>query len=127
MDRGLKINPAWGAAWCNRGLLLAKLGKDEEALASLQKAAELVPDAPEVWNNLGEVLARLDRPAEAVERFDKAVALDDDYAPAWFGKARVLLNNGRKKDGRQAARRFLKLAAPTDPKARTLRKLLGEE
>ena len=69
----------------------------------------------------------LDEFFDAIERFDKALALDEGYAPAWFGKARVLFNGGRKKEGKQAAQQFLKLADPADSKAQTLRKLLGEE
>jgi tetratricopeptide (TPR) repeat protein len=79
-----------------------------------------------VWNNLGEVLARLGRPADALKRFDRAIALAADYAPAWFGKARVLLTDGKKKDGRAAAKRFLELADPSDPKAKSMRKLVGD-
>jgi tetratricopeptide (TPR) repeat protein len=107
--------------------MLTAMGRDEEALAAFENAAELVPEAPEIWNNLGELLARMGRPAEAIERFDKAIEADEKFAPAWFGKARVLLNTGKKKDGKQAARRFLRLAAADDPRARMLRKVLEEE
>jgi len=100
--------------------------KYDEARELLERAAELVPEAPEVWNNLGEALGRLGKTADAIKRFDRAIAANEKFAPAWFGKARVLLNAGKKKDGKAAAKRYLALADPNDPMAVTLRKLIEE-
>src|SRR5437764_1479610 len=52
VERGLRSEPGWAAGWCNRGILLSRLGRDAEALECLCQAAELDPEAPEVHNNL---------------------------------------------------------------------------
>ena len=62
-DRATTIAPTWADAAYNRGVVLARLGRDDEAVEALRRYLELVPDAPDapaVARRIGqlEVVAR---------------------------------------------------------------------
>jgi len=52
----LNAQHQWGAAFYEHGLVLAMLGRGEDAIKSLYKAVELQPDHPEAWRTLGDHL-----------------------------------------------------------------------
>ena len=52
------------------------------AVAELERAAALVPEASEVQNHLGIAYAAAGRPADALAAFERAVALDCDNRAA---------------------------------------------
>jgi Flp pilus assembly protein TadD len=57
-------------------------GQPERAIADLERAGELAPQASEVQNHLGLAYAAAGRPGDAERAFRRAVALDCDNAPA---------------------------------------------
>jgi len=57
-------------------------GDAARAVAELERAAELVPEASEVQNHLGIAYAAAGRPADALAAFERAVALDCDNRAA---------------------------------------------
>ena len=57
-------------------------GDASAALADLERAAALVPEASEIQNHLGLAYAEAGRHGEALEAFRRAVALDCDNQAA---------------------------------------------
>jgi predicted O-linked N-acetylglucosamine transferase (SPINDLY family) len=78
----VRLDPAGFDAHRNLGVALAKALRPDEAVKSLQRAAELRPNDPEVWTLLAAVdHSRLDLPA-AIECRRRALSLRPDDAPA---------------------------------------------
>jgi predicted O-linked N-acetylglucosamine transferase (SPINDLY family) len=64
------------------GVIALQAGNLEIALALVQRAAALRPDAAVCRNNLGQVLERLERYDEAARCYEAAIELDPGYAEA---------------------------------------------
>jgi Flp pilus assembly protein TadD len=60
----------------NYGNALTELGRAEEAVAVLERAAELDPQRPQVWLNLGRARSISKQFDAAIAAFDKAIGLD---------------------------------------------------
>jgi Flp pilus assembly protein TadD len=71
-----------GARLYGSGTRALERGDAAAAIADLERAAQLVPDASEVQNHLGLAYARAGREADALAAFQRAVALDCDNAAA---------------------------------------------
>ena len=71
-----------GARLYQAGTRALDRGDAAAAVADLERAAALVPDASEVQNHLGLAYAAEGRDAEAREAFRRAVALDCDNQAA---------------------------------------------
>ena len=69
-------------ALTNRGVILQRLNRPIEALASYQRALAVKPDDVETLNNRGVTLQGLKRLDEALASFDRALLLRPDYAAA---------------------------------------------
>lgn len=67
-----------GARLYARGTDALERGELGPAIAALERAATLVPEASEVHNHLGLAYARSGREGEALREFDRAVELDCD-------------------------------------------------
>ena len=77
------------------GISLQKLGRLDEALKALDKAAQLKPDDTDVWINLGNVLAELERPGDALLAFQHVLKLDPRHWDAAYRCGFVLQGQGR--------------------------------
>ena len=53
----METNPQYAEAGNNLGIILARSGRIEEAIAQFQKALEANPTSGEIRNNLGAALA----------------------------------------------------------------------
>jgi Flp pilus assembly protein TadD len=71
-----------GARLYQSGSQALERGDSEQAIADLERAAELVPQASEVRNHLGLAYASAGRQREAATAFRRAVELDCDNAAA---------------------------------------------
>jgi tetratricopeptide (TPR) repeat protein len=93
-DRLLALAPndidALAGAWSNRGLVLSKLNRHDEALASCDKAVALQPDAVYVYNNRGEVLAKMNRHRDALASYEQAIAVNAVGAEKHLGPRHML-------------------------------------
>jgi tetratricopeptide (TPR) repeat protein len=82
-------------AWYRRSVVEGKLGVLEEAVRSIRRAIELVPDyAPSYWRLGGYLFDQGDFDG-AREAFQRSTELDGQFAGAWAGLARVDLAEGR--------------------------------
>ncbi|HAF44193.1 MAG TPA: hypothetical protein DCK83_04420 [Gallionellaceae bacterium] len=101
--------PQHWAGWKMLGVVLSQMGRNEEALSPMQKAAALSPKDAEAHNNLGIVLSDLGRHAEAVASFRHAVKLKPGFATAHSNLAASLQRLGRFKEAEASCRQALKL------------------
>jgi len=99
--------------YARRDLNLAKVlgwaGKLEEAEPALLRAADVLPDEPEVWLNLGIVYQRTGRYDAALEALSRARALAADWELVQFNLGVVHGHLGQLDAGVAALRRALEI------------------
>jgi tetratricopeptide (TPR) repeat protein len=79
-------------------VILLLLGRNEEAIASYDRAIEIKSDCHEVWNSRGIVLVNLGRNEEAIASYDRAIEIKSDYYEAWDNRGIALSNLGRNEE-----------------------------
>ena len=81
--RALLLAPS--SPWTHWGyaVLLAALGRHEEAIAEMERACELDPLNPYMHTSVGEMYWFAERPVEALERYRRTLALEPGFARAW--------------------------------------------
>jgi predicted O-linked N-acetylglucosamine transferase (SPINDLY family) len=90
----LEQNPADAAALANYGNVLSLLERNEEAVASYDRALASRPDV-EVFNNRGNVLQTLGRLPEALASYERALTLKPDDLQALYKRSVILSELGR--------------------------------
>ena len=90
LGKAVSIAPNYGQAHNLLGMALSRLGRNEEALASFERAVAADPANIAAVVNRGDALADLDRHAEAVTEFEKALALDPRNVAAWCNRGNAL-------------------------------------
>jgi superkiller protein 3 len=84
--------------WYRRSVVAGKLGDLPEAVASIRRALELVPDyAPSHWRLGGYLFDQGDFDG-ARKAFQRATELDAQFVGAWGGLVRVHLTRGETKE-----------------------------
>ena len=83
------------ALWNNKGMSLAVLGQQQEAIACYDKALAICPVEPKIWTNKGLLLHKLGCFEEAIYCHDRALALDPNLNGIWSNKAASLAAIGR--------------------------------
>lgn len=101
--------PGHGFGWKALGAILRRLGRRDEALAALERAARLAPDDPEPHNILGNSLREAGRLDEAETRYRRAVALKPDFAEAHGALSLTLGQLGRADEAEASRRRALEI------------------
>jgi hypothetical protein len=86
------------------------MGRQVEALESLERALALRPDHADALNNRGNTLDALDRLEEALASFDQAVLLKPGYAEAWNNRGNTLRRLNRLSDALASADRAVALS-----------------
>ena len=94
------------------GVIALQTGNLESALALVQRAVALRPDAAVCRNNLGQIFERLKRDEEAARCYEAAIELDAGYAEAYnnLGYARA------RQDRTADAEALYRTAIDLDPK-----------
>jgi DNA-binding response OmpR family regulator len=107
-DQALGIDPYLAAAWHDRGICLRELGKDEDALKSIDKACEIEPENEEFLYTRAELLKRIgilqgqkNAIAAAVKTFNKVLEINPNNADAWNGLAVCMKEQGKDEISRQ--------------------------
>jgi lipoprotein NlpI len=83
MDKVLALTPDDPVAHNERGVLLAELGRREDALSEYAAAIALKPDYPEAYYNRGLIYEDREEFALAVADFDKLVRLKPNFAEGY--------------------------------------------
>ncbi|MFN3874800.1 MAG: tetratricopeptide repeat protein [Flavobacteriales bacterium] len=76
-DHLVGIAPYNALGWCNRGVVLAAMHQDDDALADLERAAEMDPTLEQAHVQRALVLLRMDRKQEACAALHQAHGLGD--------------------------------------------------
>lgn len=84
--------PDFSNPWINRGFVLFRLGRYDEALKSFDKAIGLQHDSADAWYGKGISLGKLDRHEEAAAALETVIKLKPDYHAAFCSWGGVLLD-----------------------------------
>jgi tetratricopeptide (TPR) repeat protein len=76
VNREIKTDANNANAWYNKGILLFKLCRYQDARNSFAQATDIDPAFAEAWYNKGVALANLEKYLEAIRAFDKAIAIN---------------------------------------------------
>jgi TolB-like protein/DNA-binding winged helix-turn-helix (wHTH) protein/Tfp pilus assembly protein PilF len=93
--RGIELSPGYATGHEWYGWHLAALGRHDDAIAEVKKAASLDPLSPSIGADLAEELLVAHRFDEAIEQSRKTMTLDPFFAPAHYvlGQAFVQKHN----------------------------------
>jgi tetratricopeptide (TPR) repeat protein len=67
-------------------LVLRRLGRLKDAIASYDNSVKCDPNNYEAWDNRGYALVKLKRYKEAMENFDKALEINPEHVNAVYNK-----------------------------------------
>ena len=76
VNREIKTNANNANVWYNKGILLFKMCRYQDARNSFAQAADIDPEFAEAWYNKGIALMTLGKYLEAIRTFDKAIAIN---------------------------------------------------
>jgi predicted CXXCH cytochrome family protein len=108
LKRALDLAPD-GATWTELGLVDLEQGKTVEAIAALEKAAQIDPDMAEPFNSLGAIQLEAGDSARAETALRNAIRMQPNYAAAQNNLGNLLSSTGRFEEARyhyEAALRF---------------------
>lgn len=85
-----EFNASNPEAWNNLGLTYKKMGLNEQAEESYQRALKLKPDYAEVLNNIGALYLTQGDPKGAIKALERAIKSSIHYSEAHFNLALAL-------------------------------------
>jgi tetratricopeptide (TPR) repeat protein len=83
LDARIKTNPRDVQAKFKRATILARLNRDDDAIAAFTELTQLYPELPEPYNNLAALYAKHGRFEEARAALETAVKANPSYGLAW--------------------------------------------
>ncbi len=113
-DRIIAEDPHAAMVWNNRAVTLRRMGRLNEALASVTQALYLNPGYAKAWNNRANILLQLRQHDEASNYARVACRLDPSLEGPYVVIAGALMGMGRKQEAEQFLRRGLEQAIGTD-------------
>ncbi len=108
-NAAIKIDPDNPIAWNNKGLVLAIVGKYQEALKCHLKALELDSVYIDAISNIGMIYAKMKNFDEAMEYYDAALDLRPDHEAAWNNKGNLLAKMDKHKESIKCYRKALEI------------------
>jgi tetratricopeptide (TPR) repeat protein len=113
-DEGVAADPLSGELWLNRGVTLQQLSRGGEALASYERAEELLGPTAMVTRGQVACLLALGRTDEALQCHDRELERGPANPDALHAKARTLVQMGRSADALPLYQRLV-ARAPANP------------
>ena len=101
--------PMHGFGWMMLGISLGQMGRSEDGLAILKKAAALSPGDAGVHINLGKALSDSGRLDEAIVSYRRALKIKPDIAEAHSNLGSILQVLGRSDEAEASLQRALQL------------------
>ena len=83
---------------CNKGISLAVLERNDEALECYDKAIQMDPNDEFAFYNKGVLLTDMNRSEEALECYDKVLEIEPDDADALYNKGTILSELGKNEE-----------------------------
>jgi len=80
--KALELNPKDALLWFEKGAVLNKLDKPNEALKAFDKSIEINPESTNSWYEKGLILKELGNEADAMNCFRKVLELDPSHTLA---------------------------------------------
>lgn len=96
-------------SWIERGVILARERRLDEAVTAFRRAAELAPQLPMAHHNLGIALAESGNLVGAAASLQHAIGLNPKYPDAYYNLGNVLVRLGRVADAAASFRRAWEL------------------
>lgn len=109
VDRAAAIAPQHPVVLVNRGRVLDRLDRDDEAREHYEQAVRLAPDDPQTLTALGDFVGIRYELERATELYEKAIAVAPSHGAAYTGYSVVLHKLNRLDDAISAARKALAL------------------
>ncbi|GHO64284.1 hypothetical protein KSC_031760 [Ktedonobacter sp. SOSP1-52] len=85
-EQAIRLDPAEGRAYYNKGRALDYLGRFEEALLAYEQSIRLDPTYFKTYEDKGGILEELGRWEEAVTTYEQAIRLDPTNADVYYDK-----------------------------------------
>jgi tetratricopeptide (TPR) repeat protein len=85
------------------GLLASRLGREDEAIVALERAAQLEPRSPDPSFELGKIYASKQDWPDARKAFEHVVGLNPRFAPAHYQLSQVYSHLGLHAEAQQEA------------------------
>ena len=82
----------------NRGVVLKRLGRLEEALSDFNRALSIDPNNAFALNNSGQILKERGDLSQALKNFNLAISLNKNYADAYNNRGKTLFLQGKVED-----------------------------
>jgi tetratricopeptide (TPR) repeat protein len=117
LRRAIKLSPRRAAEHRDLAVLLASLGREDEAREEYQKALAVDPNDASVWVNLANLERRAGNLERALELYREAEQRDSNFSLAVQGQIGVLTQLKRDTEAGNIYRRWLRLR-PDDHNAR---------
>jgi len=92
-ERALELEPV-AAGMGNLGAVYRRMGRHDEAMAMLTRAADIDPDQPQVWNNIAACYINEGQPEVGLVAIKKALDLDPGFSRAHWNAALLYLEAG---------------------------------
>jgi len=113
-DQGLSYTPKAPRLWCEKGLLIQRMGLPREAQPCFEKALEYDKLDSLSWRLLGDVLREQERYKKAYDAYAEALKLDPRAAVAWARYGACQLALARPKEAIRSLEAALKLDPDMD-------------
>jgi arylsulfatase A-like enzyme/Flp pilus assembly protein TadD len=111
-SRALELDPDFGQAVQNLGIVRLRADDAAGARDLFQKALAMDDELPRAWNGLGVALARLGDDRGAMDAWNRAVALDPALYDALFNLGLTAGRRGMRREAQEALQRFVATAPP---------------
>jgi tetratricopeptide (TPR) repeat protein len=89
------------------GVVLGRLGRNTEAVASYDRALALAPDSIEAWYGRGMTLLAIGQRQEAIVSFDRVIAARPDFTHVHLLRAKLLADLGQRDAALEAIQKLL--------------------
>jgi tetratricopeptide (TPR) repeat protein len=105
-----RTQPRHVAALNLLAVVLARLGRNTEALGFYDRAVAFSPDSPELWYGRGMILLAMGRPHEAIASFTRLLAIKPDFTQGHLLRAKLLCDVGDREAALQGIEKLLAIA-----------------
>jgi tetratricopeptide (TPR) repeat protein len=116
IERAILLNPQSAQVQVHFANVLARSGRNADAIEAYRRAAALNPESTPAWIGLGNSLKTIGRQAEAIAAYREAIRLRPEGSEAWWSLSNL---KTFRFDGADVEAMRLRLAAPgLSPEAR---------
>ena len=89
------------------GVVLGRLGRNNQAIASFDRALVLAPNSVEAWYGRGMTLLAMNEPRQAIKSFGRVIAVKPDFSQVHLLRAKLLVDLGRQDAALKAIDAFI--------------------